>query len=131
MPLMFVKADGLYIPPYYSTFRQKIRNCTGRPRPTYNIWLQLTMTQILWPSAAVAFIVIKCKLDSSTMPPHCLPDSVTMAPHCLRDSSTMPPHCLPDSSTMPPHCLPDSFTMPLHCLRGSSRPLQFLIFWRN
>ena len=68
------------------------------------------MTQLLWPSAAVAFIVTKC---------------------CKFDSFTLPPHCLRDSFTMPPHYLPHSFTMPPYCLRHSGRSVQFLIFWRN
>ena len=52
----------------YCIFHQKIRNCTGRPHPTCKIWLQRTMTQILWPSAAVALTVTKCcKFDSFTM----------------------------------------------------------------
>ena len=34
------------------------------------------MTQLSWPSAAVAFTVTKCfEFDSFTMPPHCLRDS--------------------------------------------------------
>ena len=59
----------------WGTFCQNIRNCTGRPRPISNIWLQWTMTQLLRPAVAVPFTVTKCcKFDRFTMPPHCLRD---------------------------------------------------------
>ena len=44
----------------YGTFRQKFRNCTRRPRPTHQIWLQWTMTQLSRPTAAAAIMVTKC-----------------------------------------------------------------------
>ena len=57
----------------YSTFRQKIKNCGGQPRPTRHIWFQRTRPQLSWSFAAVFVRITKCcKSVSFTVPPHCL-----------------------------------------------------------
>ena len=53
-------------------FPKKVKKLHWPTAPSLHDFVTANSGQLLWPSAAVAFIVPKCKFASSTMPPHCL-----------------------------------------------------------
>ena len=58
------------------------------------------MTQILWPSAAVAFTVTKCTFDSFTMPPLSAPQLHNAAPLSAPQRSASEISCLLSGCTI-------------------------------